>query len=46
MGSEIGTVDIADITVLMHLKSIIYTGATNTTIKKIRYFNIPIESRN
>lgn len=45
MGSEIGTVDIADI-VLMHLKSIIYTGATNTTIKKMRYFNIPIESRN
>lgn len=24
---------------LMHLKSIIYTGATNTTIKKMRYFN-------
>lgn len=33
-------------TVLMHLKSIIYTGATNTTIKKMRYFNIPVESRN
>lgn len=30
----------------MHWKSIIYTGATNTTIKKMRYFNIPIESRN
>lgn len=29
-------------TVLMHLKSIIYTGATNTTIKKMRYLIYPL----